>query len=170
MENLTKGARAGNFCLTDGQWAQGSTANNVRQVTGSVSYVIGGRFYSRSGDGAAGINLQLTNPATLVDAVAQPYRPFDPVQPAGTTAIYVIGISTTGGLIALKGDHVANGSGIAPPLPDLPRTHAPAAYVRVVNNSSSGFTFGVTNFNASGVTTTFFNIFSEMAEAPGGAA
>lgn len=168
-DNLTKHSRSGNFCLQSGAWATGSTANNVRQVTSPVAYVVNGLHVSRTGDGAAGINLQASAPAVAADGTGSSFRAFNPVQAAGTVCLYAIGVDASGSLIAVKGDEVRIGSGVRPPVPDLPRTHAPAAYVRIANTTNP-FTFGVTNFTATGVTATYFNVFSELAEAPGAVA
>lgn len=168
-DNLTTNARGGNFCLQAGGWATGSTATNIRQVTATMAYVVGGRFFSRSGDAAAGINVQASAPSVTADGTGEPFRAFNPVQPAGTVCLYGIGVNSTGGLIAVKGDEVRIGSGLRPPVPPIPRTHAPTAYVRVAT-ATNPFTFGVTAFNASGVTTNYFDVFSELADPPGAAA
>ena len=168
-DNLTKNARSGNFCLASGAWATGSTATNVRQVTNPVAYVVAGQHVSRAGDAAGGINLVLSA-ADTADGQSAPFRSAaSGVQAAGTTCIYAIGVTAAGALVAIKGDEVLIGSGLAPSIPQLPRSAAPAAYVRIVNTTNA-FTFGVTAFNATGVTATYYNVFSELAEVPGGVA
>jgi len=163
-DNLMKNNRGGNFCLQSGAWATGSTTTNVRQVTNPIAYVIDGIFYSRAGDAAGGINVQVSFPTT--DGASSVFRATTPVQAAGTVALYAIGISTTGALICVKGDDVRINSGIRPPVPSLPRTHAPTAYVRVATTTNP-FTFGVTAFDATGVTTAYTNVFTELADPPG---
>lgn len=78
-----------------------------------------------------------------------------PSQADGTTCKYVLAANISDAIIILCGTPMLTAQGDDADWPVLPAGYAPFGGITVVNASGSAFTIGTTDFDATGITTTF---------------
>ena len=98
------------------------------------------------------------------------------VQPAGTTVYYVVGLNAAGTVSVTQGSYagqpIAAVSGVTQAttgvggLPVVPAGVAPIGMFRVVTAGVATFTAGTTNWNATNVTPTFYDLSVLPSVAP----
>lgn len=148
MNNITL-SFGGNIAISKPGFAAGTNTGTI-QHTAAIDYAINGIVYTK----AATNNITPTGAGTS--------------QAPGTTCLYAVDINSGGSYFLVKGPEVAtarlagNGGDRAlelPPPPAIDRCRV--GLVRVVNGASGAFVFGTTAFNATGVTTTFFDLLTQ---------
>lgn len=126
----------------------GANAENV-QTTNAVEYSINGIMYSKAAVAEidlSGLTAIDENGVTVTDLTLA----------AGYTKAYLLVLNAGGDIRIVPGLPVANGGTCVPP--SCPADHAPFGAVKVVNASSSAFTFGTTDTDAASITSTFYDL------------
>lgn len=159
-DNLSLGAglTAG---LSSGAWAEGTNANTI-QNTATVTFVIDGRFYSKSATN--NIAISYSGPSVYQAAsggVATVNGGFTGGS-NGSTRLYLICLNTSGDVSILPGKIVDNtelaAGRVSLDFPDAPVNVCPVAALRVAVTSGTNFTPGSVDLSASGVTASFINL------------
>jgi hypothetical protein len=137
MHNPSYNSVNGNINLGNAQLAEGTNAGTIKTVQ-AIDFMIGELLYSK----AITDNIAVTAGA---------------VQAAGTTAIYLISINSSGTVTTTKGGEQVTGSGLAMLWPSIPANNAVIGALKVAN-ATNPFTAGTTDLSAAGVTATFYNL------------
>ena len=142
-------ANGGNFVLTKAGLAIGSTTSQL--ATGaSATYVIDGIF-------------RTAKAATASFALAAPSGYSYTAIPIGSKASFGVWLDTAGTFTVTQGPVTvvnSNSDRVAPPPNPDGRALVGVATVYVGPTAAGAFTPGTTAFNATGVTTTYFDTFS----------
>lgn len=134
-----------NVCLGNAGLAIASTASRF-QTANAIIYSVGGFIYAKSAtNNIEPVCVTEAGAATAITGL-----------PAGHKRMLLICINAGGDVRVVQGDIVANAQ--AAPMPNLPPGMAPVGAIRVVNGTASAFTLGTTNFNASDITSTYYNL------------
>jgi len=135
----------GNMCFTSGTLAIG-TSKAKFDTTTTINYSIGGV-------------LKIITALTSATMIVASSDDGSTTQAIGTTCWYVACINSAGTYEAYKGE-----DDVTTVLPSVPNDVCPFGLIKVVN-ATNVFTMGTTNYDASGVTSTFTNI-SVMPVSP----
>lgn len=156
--SLSAGFTAG---LSSGGWAEGTNANTIQNAN-TVTFVIDGRFYSKSATN--NIAISYSGPTVYQAAsggVATVNGGFTGGA-NGSTRLYLICLDTSGNVSILPGQIVDNtelsAGRVALMFPDAPNGVCPVAVLRVAVTSGTNFTPGSVDLSASGVTASFINL------------
>lgn len=119
----------------------------------AISFIVNGIFYSKAAmasiaaatlGGAAGA-LDETGASVTMSALA-----------TGYDQAFLLLLNAAGTVKAIQGPAVVTGASV--PVPGVPPLYASFGLIKVRNASGSNFVFGTTNFSASNVTTTFYDV------------
>ncbi len=148
MDNLDNGARAGTLCFSKAGLKIGnSDAKDVDIAApngAGVDFSIGGIMYHKAD--AADI--------AITAATAQA---------ALTTCLYLVTLTSAGTLATVKGTEVTTANiGVTDVLkwPEPAADTCPIGALRVLTAASTTFTAGTTDLDATGVTTTYIDLFA----------
>jgi hypothetical protein len=154
MSLQLQGANALTFAANSGAFAQGSTASQFTNAA-AINYAINGAFQTQKAIVAS------------VPLVIEPNSGIVPTAPsvlqtvaAGSSCAFAVILDSAGVFTVAQGDIVPNGS--LCPVPQAPAGKAIVGAIKVVNVTNP-FIPATTNFNATGVTTTYRN----LAQHPG---
>lgn len=147
-----------NMCLDSGLLTA-TGAETVYDTTVVIPVMINGKIYRKAAvtDGASP-----TTDGVTGDAITLTYDSGTAAYGQGTVVVWCMNISGT--VSVVKGEtHSLNAAGafiVAPEFPTIPDTLAPFAYMIIKYNvtSASTFTFGTSNWNATGTTLTIVNV------------
>lgn len=146
--NLNENFRGGNFCLTNVALAEGTSANTI-QIAAAAAFCINGVLYAK----AITDNIAMTACDT---------------QAADTNCLYLVSVDAAGTVTITKGDEVSTtditNDIVGLNIPELPADNAPIGMFKIVTDAVT-FTSGTTDLSASGVTDTYYNLFS-LPESP----
>lgn len=146
--------------LSSGAWAEGTNANTIKS-TATVTFVIDGRFYSKSATDNIAISYAGANVYQAPSGVSTINGGFTGGV-NGSTRLYGIYLDTSGAVSILPGpivDSAELAAGrVALPFPDAPNGVCPTAVLRVAVTSGTNFTPGSVDLSASGVTASFINV------------
>lgn len=131
-------------------------------LSGSFSAVVNGNTTSVNYGQGAIVVLGLANLAT-VNGVANTPVPFNASGTPTLVAIVgpIVNVDVNGKLLGAENSVGQNGGNGVLAFPDIPDNVTPVAYFSVLNpagSSTSIFTFGTTNWNATSITTTAYNL------------
>lgn len=154
MSSTLQGATALTFAANSGAFAQGSTASQFTNAA-AINYAINGTFQTQKGI-VASAALVIEPNTGIVPTAANTLQTLA----AGQSCAFAIILDTAGTFTVAQGDIVPAGS--LCPVPQAPAGKAIVGAIKVVNVTNP-FIPGTTNFNATGVTTTFRN----LAQHPG---
>ena len=147
--------------LSSGGWAEGTNANTIQNAN-TVTFVIDGRFYSKSATN--NIAISYSGPTVYQAAsggVATVNGGFTGGV-NGSTRLYLVCLNTSGDVSILPGQIVDNAElaagRVALMFPDAPNGVCPAAALRVAVTAGTNFTPGSVDLSASGVTASFINL------------
>lgn len=165
MDNLSlsSGFTAG---LSSGAWAEGTNANTI-QSTATVTFVIDGRFYSKSA--TDNIAISYAGPSVYQAAAGgvQSVNGGFTGGANGSTRLYLVCLDTSGNVSIVPGQIVDSAElaagRIALMFPDAPNGVCPVAAMRVALTAGTTFTPGSTDLSAAGVTGSFINLASVPA-------
>jgi hypothetical protein len=156
--SLSAGFTAG---LSSGGWAEGTNANTIQNAS-TVTFVIDGRFYSKSA--TDNIAISYSGP-TVYQAAAGGIQAVNGGFTGGvngSTRNYLICLDTSGAVSIVPGpivDSAELAAGrVALMFPDSPNGVCPVAALRIALTAGTTFTPGSTDLSASGVTDTFYNL------------
>lgn len=156
--SLNFGLTAG---LSSGAWAEGTNANTI-QNTATVTFVIDGRFYSKSA--TDNIAISYSGPSVYQAAAGgvQTVNGGFTGATGGSTRLYLICLDTSGAVSILPGKIVntaeLSAGRVSLEFPDAPIGVCPVAALRVAVTAGTNFTPGSVDLSASGVTATFLNL------------
>lgn len=134
-----------NMAFNSAALAIGDTTSRI-QTTAALNFAINGVIYAK--DATNNIELVAVNEDGSAGTLT--------AQAAGTKRMYLVVINASGDVRIVQGEAVAS-SALAP-LPTLPPNMAPVGALRVVNGTEDDFVPGTTAFNASDITTTYYNL------------
>ena len=165
MDNLSlsSGFTAG---LSSGAWAEGTNANTIKS-TATVTFVIDGRFYSKSA--TDNIAISYAGPSVYQAAAGgvQSVNGGFTGGANGSTRLYLVCLDTSGNVSIVPGQIVDSAElaagRIALMFPDAPNGVCPVAAMRVALTAGTTFTPGSTDLSAAGVTGSFINLASVPA-------
>ena len=165
MDNLSlsSGFTAG---LSSGAWAEGTNANTIKS-TATVTFVIDGRFYSKSA--TDNIAISYAGPSVYQAAAGgvQSVNGGFTGGANGSTRLYLVCLDTSGNVSIVPGQIVDSAElaagRIALMFPDAPNGVCPVAAMRVALTAGTTFTPGSTDLAAAGVTGSFINLASVPA-------
>lgn len=147
--------------LSSGGWAEGTNANTIQNAN-TVTFLVDGRFYSKSATN--NIAISYSGPAVYQAAsggVATVNGGFTGGV-NGSTRLYLICLDTSGNVSIVPGQIVDNAElaagRVALMFPDLPSGVCATAALRVAVTSGTNFTPGSVDLSASGVTASFINL------------
>lgn len=137
--------RGGNICLNKVTLAGLSGAATTFSTTGTTTFAIGGAAYTKTAISSG------ATPTTDANTGAA----FTPLQ-TGKKCMFVFGLDASGNTKVAQGpivntSDVSNGAA-AVQFPEIPDTMCPIGYVEVSHANATAWTFGTSNWNATGVT------------------
>lgn len=149
------------LALNSGGLAEGTNANTIKTVA-DISYVIDGRFYSKST--TDNIAISYSGP-TVYQAAAGGIQSVNGGFTGGvngSTRIYGIFLNAAGDVSILPGPIVDSAELAAGRVslqwPDAPAGVCPIGGMRIALTAGTTFTPGSTDLSATGVTDTFYNL------------
>ena len=159
-ENLAL-QRGGNFCLSKVTLAIGSTVTKLTS-TSTFTFVIDGRYYTHAALSNNSAAVAITKPDGTTDIGTFTG------EVGGSSRIYGVFVNAGGTISVIPGPvvntlKVTNGE-VALEWPAPQRGLAIIAAVRIDVTASTLFTPNVTGFDASGVTDTYYDLFSHPTE------
>jgi hypothetical protein len=149
-------ALVGNVTLSRGALAIGTVKSGINTAN-AITYAVNGVIPAAKGAMTSQALTAGTGPV-LAGQVNGRY-----VQPAGTTVYYVVCLDIAGAVTCVQGTY--NGQPLGGPgvigdgsIPDIPSNVTPFGVIKVVTTGAATFTLGTTLFDATNVTTTFFDV------------
>lgn len=152
MDNSTQSLVGGSFTIGKPTVVIGTAqgATGTVKITNAMDYCVDGAMYQKAATDNIPVN-PITAQANLVSGLL-------------TTCLYLLQINAAGTVSSVKGAEVltadlASGAKVL----QYPRPtdgNAPFAYFRVAVTTTYTYQFGVTALNATGVTTTYQDLFS----------
>lgn len=153
----------GTRCATKITLAINAASAATVKSTGAIIYTIGGVFYTAAALANKAITVTHRADGSAVTAKDAAY-----VQPAGTTAVYVLALNAAGTLAVVQGSYagqsitfsadkskVITGTGAAP---SLPAGYCPIGAIKVKTAAGTTFTPATTALDAAGLTVTFTDL------------
>lgn len=158
-DNLSMNAGA-TWALNSGALAEGTNANTI-QIAAAISYVIDGRFYSKSITDNIAISYSGPSVYQAPTGVGSVNGGFTGGV-GGATRLYLISLDTAGNVSILPGK-IVNSADLAAgrvslDFPDAPNGVCPIGALRVAVTANTTFTPGSVDLSASGVTASFINL------------
>lgn len=149
--NCNDNPRGGTFCLSKAGFGIGSTTSQVKTAApngAGTDYCINGILYHKA-----------DTASIAVTAASE--------QPALTACIYLACLNSSGTLSTVKGvekavdssGNLTSGSKTLP-WPAIPSDVCAIGAAKVVTDSTHTFIAGTTAFNATGITTTYYDLFA----------
>jgi hypothetical protein len=154
MSSTLQGATAITLALNSGAFAQGSSANQFTNAA-AINYVINGIYQTQRGI-VASQALVIEPNSGIVPTAPQVLQTLA----AGQACAFAIILDSAQAFTVMQGEIVAAGS--LTPVPVAPAGKCIVGAIKVVNVTNP-FIPATTNFNATGVTTTYRN----LAQHPG---
>lgn len=155
MSLSLEGANSGSFCLTKAGLAIGSTASQLSTAAAATAVIDGVHQTSKAAQ------------ATFLATVATGFTLA--TIPLGSGCAFGVWLDTSGNLRVTQGpiNPMYGSADVVAPPPNPGGGYAPIGVAKVFNGPTAAgvFTFGTTNFNATGVTTTYRDLFAPLNAA-----
>ena len=153
----------GNRCHTKATLAINAGGAATAKTTGATIYSIGGVLYTKGALSNQSLAVTHRLDGTPVTTAEPAY-----VQPALTTAIYVVALNAAGTIAVVQGSYNGQAVTFKPDLtkimtgdgdiPDEPAGYTAIGAIKVVTAAATTFTPGTTLLDAVGVTATYFDV------------
>ncbi len=161
LNDLALRRALGDRCYSKATLAINAAGAATVKTTGATTYSVDGIFYSKAALAAQAITVTHNLFGTAVASGPGAY-----VQPAGTTAIYVVALNAAGAVAVVQGGYagqvVAQPGGVSHTsrgeAPVVPLGYAPIGALKVATGAATTFTPGTTLLDAALVAVTYFDL------------